>query len=149
MKVSHSPLHICHLTCAGCSPCKSTSPKRRVLLAVGYSILTVLLAVAVYAATTITLHKAEIVPQSPSDLSCLVVCPSEYTTQVDADRCCTSESALSCKTKLQCKDWMLEHDRNYVIVAYAYITLFACIVLVHIFICLRKKCERDSQEEVR
>lgn len=111
----------------------------------GYTILTLLLAVAVYAATTITLHKAEIVPQNPSDLGCPTICPSEYVTQVDADRCCTSASALSCKTKLQCKDWMLEHDRNYVMVAYAYMALFACTVLVHIFICLRSRCEKDSQ----
>jgi hypothetical protein len=147
MKVSHSPLHICnfHIVCTDCSPCDT--PKTKIVFGAVYTLLTVLLAVAVYAATTITLHKAEIVPQNPSDLSCLSICPPEYALEVDADRCCTSGSALSCKTKLQCKDWMLEHGRNYVIVAYAYITLFACIVLVHIFICLRRKCERDSQGE--
>jgi hypothetical protein len=113
-------------------------------MAVVYLLLVALLAVAVYAATTITLHKAEIAPQSPSELSCTAICPSEYKFQVDADRCCTAADALACKTKLQCKDWTLEHDRNYVIVAYAYITLFSCIVLVHLFLCLRSKCEKDS-----
>lgn len=138
--------HFCnfHLICTNCSPCQASPKNKKICFAVTYTILVIILAFSVYAATTITLHKAVIAPQSPSDLSCTEICPPDYGYQVDGERCCTSESAFSCKTKLQCKQWILEHDRNYVVVAYAYITLFCCIVVVHLFISLKKKCEKDS-----
>lgn len=109
MKASHSIVQFCnfHMICTNCSSCDSSSRKKKIILGVVYSTLVLLLVVAVYAATTITLHKAYIAPMSPSDLTCGDICPSDYYFQVDADRCCTSNDALSCKTKLQCKDWML------------------------------------------